>query len=89
MTLSALALGVVTPLLVIGAVIAMVRVLRGPSLPDRLVAFDVMMSIAVGLVGTYALATGHWAFLDVAVFVALVSFLGSVAFARYLERRAR
>lgn len=89
MTLSSFALGLVVPLLVVGVAVAMLRVVRGPTLADRLVAVEVMMSIAVGLVGSYALATGHWAFLDVALVIALVSFLGSVAFARYLERRAR
>lgn len=89
MTLAGFALAVAVPLLAVGAAIALVRVLRGPGPIDRLVGFDVIMSIGVGIVGTFALATGRWAYLDVALFVALVGFLGSVAFARYVERRNR
>jgi multicomponent Na+:H+ antiporter subunit F len=65
-----------------------VRLVRGPTLPDRVVALDVMGVLAVGAIAAYAVATDQPGLMDPAAVVALVGFLGTVAFARYLERRA-
>ena len=64
-----------------------VRLVRGPSLPDRVVALDFMTAVAVAVAGVWAIATGKPVFLDVAMVLALITFVGTVAFARYLERR--
>ncbi len=63
-----------------------VRLIRGPSLPDRVVALDFMTAVAVAVAGVWAIATGNPVFLDVAMVLALITFVGTVAFARYLER---
>lgn len=62
------------------------RLVRGPSLPDRVVALDMLVTLAVGMMATYAIITEETAILDAGVVVALVIFLGTVAFASYLER---
>jgi multicomponent Na+:H+ antiporter subunit F len=66
-----------------------VRLVRGPSLPDRVVALDFITAVAVAASGVWAIATGKPVFLDVAMVLAPISFVGTVAFARYLERRGR
>jgi multicomponent Na+:H+ antiporter subunit F len=76
-------------LLGIAIVLVFVRLLRGPSLPDRVVAFELLASLGIGLIAVYAIAFNQPRFLDVAFVLALVSFLGTVAFAHYLERRTR
>jgi len=76
-------------MLALAVVLAFIRLLRGPSLPDRVVAFDLMTSVAVGIMALYSLATEETVFLDVAIVLALISFLGTVAFARYLEQRGK
>ena len=76
-------------MLALSVVLAFIRLLRGPSLPDRVVAFDLMTSVAVGIMVVYSMATQEMVFLDVAIVLALISFLGSVAFARYLEHRGK
>jgi multicomponent Na+:H+ antiporter subunit F len=76
-------------MLALSVVLAFIRLLRGPSLPDRVVAFDLMTSVAVGITVVYSMATQEMVFLDVAIVLALISFLGSVAFARYLEHRGK
>jgi multicomponent Na+:H+ antiporter subunit F len=73
-------------MLAIAAVLAFVRLARGPTLPDRVVAIDLLGVLIVGLIVVYTAATGAKAFLDVAMVIALVSFLGTVAYARYIER---
>jgi multicomponent Na+:H+ antiporter subunit F len=64
---------------------ALVRLLRGPCLPDRVVALDLMATIGVAMCGVYAVAHDKPVFLDVAVVMAIITFLGTIAFARYLE----
>jgi len=72
--------------LVLALGLTMVRVSRGPSLPMRVVALDLMATLAVGLIATYAVAARQPIFLDVAVVLGLISFLGTVAFAYFIEK---
>jgi multicomponent Na+:H+ antiporter subunit F len=78
-------------LALLGAALALtlVRLLRGPGLADRIVALDLMTTIGVAICGLYAVTTDRPVFLDVAVIMALIAFVGTVAFARYLEERQR
>jgi len=85
-TLDAFVSYVVLPLLGGGIVLAFVRLVRGPSLPDRVVALDLMATLIIALSAAYAVATGQHAYLDAAIVLALVIFLGTVAFAYYLHR---
>jgi len=78
-------------MLLVGVVLAMglatVRLLRGPTLADRVMALDVLVIAAVGGVALVAWQTGRAVFLDVAVAVAMVTFISAVALAWYLERK--
>lgn len=65
--------------------VAVVRLLRGPSLADRVVALDLLGTVAIGMIAAAAVVAEAAELLDVALVVALVMFLGTVAFARYLE----
>jgi multicomponent Na+:H+ antiporter subunit F len=89
MTLQSLAAVVILPLLSLAIIMTFVRLVRGPSLPDRVVALDLMATIGIGFIAVYAVATDQPVFLDVGTVLALISFLGTVAFARYIERRAK
>ena len=74
-------------LLVAAMALAFLRLARGPSLPDRVVALDLITILAVAFSALFAIASGEAAFLDVAIALALVAFLATVAFARFAERR--
>ena len=79
--------GSITLALLAGALfISFYRLARGPSLPDRVVALDTIGTISVGFIAAYSIMTNHPVFLDVAIVLALIAFLGTVAFARYLEK---
>ena len=67
-------------------ILALWRLVRGPSLPDRVIALDLVAYLTVGFIGTYAVATQEPAYLDAALVLALLSFLGTIALARYIER---
>ena len=82
-------LEVVLGVLALAAVLGFVRLLRGPSLPDRVVAFDTLATVGVGISAVYSMAHNQPVFLDVAVVLAVISFVGTVAFARYIEKRLK
>jgi multicomponent Na+:H+ antiporter subunit F len=86
MTLATLVLWVVLPAFALSLLLTSVRVARGPSLPDRIVALDLLGTLAIGVVAVLSIAYGKSVYLDVALVVALLSFLATVAFAVYLER---
>lgn len=68
-------------------ILATARLLRGPSLADRVLALDLLAASGVAFVALLAWRTGNVVYLDVAVAVAMVSFLGAIALASYLETR--
>jgi multicomponent Na+:H+ antiporter subunit F len=74
-------------MMAIAIVLAAIRLIRGPTLPDRVVALDLISILAAGSTAIYAIASGQAVFLDVATILALISFLGTVAFARYVEKQ--
>lgn len=65
---------------------AVVRVLRGPSTPDRVVGLDLSAMIVVGLMAVYAIMYDEPSLLSGALVLGLLTFLGTVAIAGYLER---
>jgi multicomponent Na+:H+ antiporter subunit F len=69
--------------------LSFLRLVRGPGLPDRVVALDLIGTISVGTIAAYDIATEQPILLDAATVVALVAFLGTVAFASYVEKRGR
>ena len=69
--------------------ISLIRVVRGPTLPDRVVAVDLIGVSAVCLMLVVAAGAREAAFLDAAVVITLLGFLGTVAYARYAQRRTR
>lgn len=76
-------------LLALAMLMTVLRLVRGPALPDRVVALDLMATIIVGLVSVYAMASAQPVLLHVAIGMALMMFVGTVAFALYLEKGAR
>lgn len=85
--IQSVAYNLVLPILILAALIVTVRLAKGPTLADRAIALDLLGTLGIGFIAVYALATGRLAYLDVAMVVALIAFLGTVAFATYLERR--
>ncbi len=66
--------------------LALYRFFKGPSDADRVVAFDVLTIVSITGIVLAAHVEGRGIYLDVALVYALLSFLGVIAVARYLER---
>lgn len=73
--------------LVVAMLCGFFRLQKGPKRADRVVALDFITTLGISLITTYAIFSDQAVFLDVAIVLALISFLGTVAFAFYLERR--
>ncbi len=73
-------------LIILAMLFAVVRLVLGPSLPMRVVALDLMSGLSVGFIAIYAVVTNQSVYVDVALVLALVTFLGTVAFAYYIEK---
>lgn len=65
---------------------ALLRVLKGPSLADRVVALDLVAYLAMGFLTAYAILVGEENYIDAALVLGLLAFLGTVAVGRYIER---
>ncbi|MCM2476522.1 cation:proton antiporter [Rhizobium sp. CG5] len=63
------------------------RVVRGPTLPDRVLALDMLVGIAIGFIAVMAIKTGYTLYIDIAISLCLVGFLATVAFARFILAR--
>ncbi len=72
--------------LVIALGLAFLRLVLGPSLPDRVVALDLVATLLVGLIAVSAVETGVVIFLRVAMVVALFNFIGTIGFCWYLQQ---
>ena len=70
----------------VALLVAFIRLVKGPTLPDRIVAIDLFGVLVVGLIVVLAGQSGVRATLDAAIVIALVGFLGTIAYATYVER---
>ncbi|MEO3388082.1 monovalent cation/H+ antiporter complex subunit F [Mesorhizobium sp. CAU 1741] len=78
---------VIAAVLVVAAMLcAGVRIVHGPSGPDRVVALDILGLLGVAAAGLAVVVSGSVAFIDIALGIALVGFLAAVAFAGFIER---
>ena len=75
-------------LLGLALLLSAVRVIIGPTLADRVLALDLMTVVAMGFVVAIAIRTGLTLYLDIAISLALLGFLATIAFARYMLSRS-
>ncbi|AJR05632.1 cation:proton antiporter [Photobacterium gaetbulicola] len=73
--------------LIISLVLAFIRLILGPTLADRVVALDLISFVTIGFIAVYTLDSGQKSLLDVAITLALVAFLGTIAFARLITKQ--
>ena len=73
----------------IAAILLFIRLLIGPTLPDRAAALDVMSVLVIAIIAIFAMTTKHPIYLDIAIALALVSFLGTIAFAQFIEYQVK
>lgn len=77
----------VLPVLSISIVMIFIRFLKGPKLVDRVVALDLVITTSIGFISAYSILHDKPALLDVAMILALIAFLGTVAFSYYIQKK--
>lgn len=68
--------------------LTVVRVVIGPTLPDRILGLDMLVATAIGFIAVIGIRTGFTLYLDIAIALGLVGFLATVAFARFVMSRS-
>jgi len=67
--------------------LTVLRVILGPTLPDRVLALDMLVTIAIGFIAVIGIKTGYTLYLDIGIALGLVGFLATVALARFILSR--
>ena len=70
--------------LVIASLLILYRFIKGPTLPDRIQALDLMSANLIGIIITYATLNEETILIDAAIILSLIAFLGTMSFAYYL-----
>jgi multicomponent Na+:H+ antiporter subunit F len=73
-------------IIVAGIILCLLRMLKGPTAPDRAVALDTVATITTALLVLLGSIFKRYVYLDVALVYAVLTFIGSVAIARFLEK---
>ena len=76
---------IVLGVLLLCVVIALVRVIKGPTAPDRVVGLDTINTIVIVSMVIFGLAAGSVIYIDVAIVYALLSYISTLFIAKYLE----
>lgn len=89
MTFIEISTNISTILIGLSLLLIFFRIVIGPSIEDRIVGIDLLTSNAIAFISVYSIQSRTTTFLDVGLILALIAFLGTVAFAFYLERRTK
>ncbi len=67
--------------------VIVIRIVRGPTLPDRIVGLDMLVAVGIGFIAVIGVKTDFYLYVDIAIALGLVGFLATVAFARFVLNR--
>jgi len=88
LTLLQISIFIAFGLLLLAFVFALLRLFRGPSSSDQIVALDLIASIVMGFILLYSLLLEREIYFDIAIIIAMISFLGTIAISIYLKRKS-
>lgn len=80
---------IILPTLALSILMVFIRFVIGPTISDRIVAVDLVVTIGIGFIAVYSILTDQPTFLDIALIFGLIAFLGTVAYSTYLEKRKK
>lgn len=76
----------VMPCIGVATLLTLYRLVRGPTLVDRVIALDLLNTYGIGVLAVQSMITGRSVYLDVGLVIGLVAFLATIAFAYYIQR---
>lgn len=86
-TISTVVLFIAFSLLLAALVLAFARLLKGPSINDRIAAMDVIAVVVMGFILVYSVLINKAIYFDIPVIISLISFIGTVAVSTYLKHK--
>ncbi|HSP11694.1 MAG TPA: cation:proton antiporter [Salegentibacter sp.] len=80
---------IILPVLAFSILLIFYRFFKGPSIVDKIVALDLLITTGIGVIAVYSITQENSTFIDTAMILALIAFLSTVAFSYYIEKRNR
>jgi multicomponent Na+:H+ antiporter subunit F len=80
---------IILPVLIISIVLIFYRFIKGPSIADKVIALDLLITTGIGVIAVYSMIYNQSTLLDTALILALIAFLSTVALSYYLEKRRK
>ena len=77
----------ILPALSISMLMIFIRLFKGPSLIDKVIALDLLVIVAIGFFSAYSILFHETVIIDIALILAIIAFLSTIAFAYYFEKR--
>ncbi|MDN7242080.1 Na(+)/H(+) antiporter subunit F1 [Planococcus sp. N028] len=74
-------------LFLLAIILALYRIIRGPSMPDRVVALDMIGVNLISGVAVFSVVLSTHAFLEVILIVGILAFISTIALSRFVERK--
>lgn len=82
-----IALNATFAILILSFFLIVVRIVRGPTLPDRILALDLLIAVVIGFIAVFGIRSGFTVYVDIAIALGLIGFLSTVALARFVMRQ--
>ena len=80
---------IILPILSLSILLVFLRFIKGPTISDRIIAVDLLVTIGIGFIAVYSILSHQPTFLDIALILGLIAFLGTVAYSSYLQKRKK
>ncbi|MFD2517147.1 monovalent cation/H+ antiporter complex subunit F [Salinimicrobium flavum] len=80
---------IILPVLTFSILLMFFRFFKGPTISDRIVAVDLLVTSGIGIIAVYSILTAQPTFLDIALIVGLIGFLATVAYSSYIQKRKK
>ncbi|MFP4018873.1 MAG: monovalent cation/H+ antiporter complex subunit F [Bacteroidales bacterium] len=74
-------------LMILSIILVLIRLWKGPDLPDRVVAFELLAFIALGIILLIMVITGRREYLDIVIIISLVVFIATIAVSKFITKR--
>jgi len=74
-------------MLLVAFALAFIRIVKGPTARDRIVALDLVASITMGFILVYSVVINNAIYFDIVIVISLISFIGTVATSTYLKQK--
>lgn len=75
--------------LIVTLILAFIRLLKGPTAHDRIVAMDFISSVVMGFILVYSVQIHKDFYIDIVILISLISFVGTVAISTYLKQNQK